>query len=437
MKHSRMQNVPISDFGFRNGESRAFVRVLAMWWIISKLAWKNTFRNKRRTLIAGTAIGIGLAALIFMDALWIGMERNMIATATGSFLGEGQIHREGFRDTQEIEVTINQLSDVVSRLEQEEIVAHFTLRTLALGLISSSANVSAITLVGVQPSTEKHLSQFDDAITQGAYFEGDNARDIVIGHKLAELLEVGVGARVVVTVAQMGTGDLAQEMFRVSGIYHFAGDEMGSMAVVRLEKAQQMLGLGDAVHEIAIKFTDSAYGQDKRLPFWARYSQHGNEAVGWTRILPQLEAIFKMTAFSRYIMVVILFGVVVFGIVNTLFMSLYERMFEFGVLRAIGTRPFGMARLILFEAGALAVLSIALGIILGLAVTGIFTKIGIDYTGIEFAGVTVQELIIPVMNLQQYIFYPAWVFVFTLTTGLYPARYAAKMSPADAMRRSF
>ncbi len=409
-----------------------------MWLILIKLAWRNLFRNKRRTIIAAIAIGIGLAALIFMDALWVGMEQNMVKTATASFLGDGQIHREGFRDTQAVEMTVNQLDDVVENLSQEAIVQQFTPRTFAFGMITSSANVSAISLVGVQPPTERFLSQIDDAIVEGAYFEGNNSRNIVIGAKLAELLEVTLGNRVVVTVAQSETGDLSQEMFRISGIYHLGGDAMnGGMAFVRLGKAQEMLAIGSDVHQIAVKFTDTKYGRDKNLPLWGRYSQHDNEALGWTEILPQLQAVFEMSKYSKYIMAVILGGVVVFGIVNTLFMSLYERMFEFGVLRAVGTRSFGMARLILFEAGALAIVSIALGALLGFALTWIFTKVGIDYTGIEMMGVTMQELIYPVMTIEPFILYPIWVFIFTIITGLYPARYAAKIAPATAMRRSF
>ena len=134
---------------------------------------------------------------------------------------------------------------------------------------------------------------------------------------------------------------------------------------------------------------------------------------------------------------VILFGVVVFGIINTLFMSLYERMFEFGVLRAVGTRPFGMARVVLFEAGALAVVSIGLGAILGFFLIAVLTRVGINYTGIEMMGVTMQEFIYPVLEVQQFIIYPISVFIFTIIAGLYPARYVAKMAPVDAMRRSF
>ena len=409
-----------------------------MWWILVKLAWRNIFRNKRRTLIAATAIGIGLAALIFVDALMIGMSENMVRTATASFLGDAQIHRVGFRDAQEVALTIQALDAVTAGLAQDAIVEHFTQRTLAPGMITSPANVSAIVLVGVHPPTEIFLSQIDEAITEGVYFEGDNSRDIVIGAKLAETLEIGLGDRVVVTVAQAESGDLSQEMFRISGVYHFAGEEMNTgMAFVRIEKAREMLAIGNAAHEIAIKFTALAYAQDPTLPFWKTYAEHGNEVLSWTELMSQLTAMLEMTKLSKYIMGVILFVVVVFGIINTLFMSLYERMFEFGVLRAVGTRPFGMARVILFEAGALAIVSIALGALLGFFVTALLNHTGIDYTGIEMVGVTLQELIRPVLTVQQFIIYPVWLFIFTIIAGLYPARYAAKMSPAAAMRRSF
>ncbi len=409
-----------------------------MWWISVKLARRNIFRNKRRTIIAATAISIGLTALIFMDALMIGMQETLVRTATASFLGEAQIHREGFRDKQEASLTIQALDEVTRSLAEEPTVQHFTQRVLVSGMITSPANVSAINLIGVHPPTEKFLSLIDDAITEGVYFEADNSRDVIIGAKLAEILEVGLGDRVVVTVSQAKTGELSQEMFRVSGIYYFPDEGMNSgMAFIRIQKAQEMIAIGSDVHEIAIKFTSIAYTQDSTLPFWKTYSQHGNEALSWTELMPQLTVVLQMTTYSKYIVGVILFGVVVFGIINTLFMSLYERMFEFGVLRAVGTRPLGMARVVLFEAGALAMVSIGLGVILGFLVTALLAHTGIDYTGIEMMGVTMQELIRPVMTVGQFIVYPIWVFAFTLIAGLYPARHVAKMAPVDAMRRSF
>ena len=407
--------------------------------ILIKLAWKNILRNKRRTLIAATAISIGLAALIFLDALMIGMEENMVRTATASFLGDAQIHREGFRDEQEVTLTIQNIDEVTANLSKEAYVQYFTRRTFASGMIRSAANVnSGIVLVGIHPPTEKYLSQIDDTIIKGVYFQGNKDNDIVIGAKLAEILEVELGDKVPVTVSQAYSGEFSQEGFRVSGIFSFADESMnGGMAFIRLQKAQEMLGIGKDVHEIAIKFTSTDYSQNNALQFWETYSKHGNEVLSWTEILPQLKAIFDISKYSKYITGFILFIVVAFGIINTLFMSLYERMFEFGVLRAVGTRPFGMARLILFEAGALAIVSITIGVILGFVLTAIFARVGLNYTGIEMMGVTIQEFIYPALTIQQFIIYPISVFVFTIIAGLYPARYVAKMSPVQAMRHSF
>lgn len=407
-----------------------------MWFDI-KLAWRNIFRNKRRTFIAGIAIGVGLAAMIFTDAVMIGMKDNMIKAATKSFLGEGQIHRLGFRLTQDVEKTINNLDWIISNLEKEDAVEKFTLRTSTFGMITSPANVSSVMFCGIHPPTERYLSQIDDVIREGDYFKGDEERNIVIGSDLAEVLEVGIGDRVVITVTQAKSGDLAQEMFRVSGIYHFNVKEMDSgMAFVRLSKAQEMLGIGKDVHEVAIKFKDIRFASRKDNPFWSKYSAYGNEALSWTSLLPQLNAMLGIFWISLLVMGIILFGIVAFGIINTLFMSLYERMFEFGVIRAVGTRPSGVRRLIVFEAGALSILSIALGIFLGFILTLIFIKVGIDYRGIEIAGTSIHEVLYPVIHIQQYIIYPIAVFAFTLLIGLYPAIVASNMSISNALRKS-
>jgi ABC-type lipoprotein release transport system permease subunit len=402
-----------------------------------KLAWRNIFRNKRRTIIAGTAIGIGLAALIFTDAMIEGMKKSMIESATDAYLGEGQIHAQGFRLTQDVGLTIHRPEEVMAELGKDAAVRAFAPRAESFGMITSPANVSSIMLVGVDPAKERLLSRVDDNIRRGTFFEGSQERDIVIGSDLADLLEVGIGDRVVITVSQAGTGDLSQDMFRVSGIYRFGIKDMDEgLAFVRLARAQKMLGIGRGIHEIALQFRSYGFASENNNPFWEKYSTDGNEAVSWTVLLPQLEGVVRMVWVSLAFMAVILFGIVAFGIINTLFMSLYERMFEFGVLRAVGTRASGLRRLIVFEAGALAVLSIAMGSALGFVLTFAMSKIGIDYRGIEFAGTTFANLLYPMLRLRQFVVYPAAVFLFTILMGLYPAAVAGRMRVADALRKS-
>ncbi|HOS11887.1 MAG TPA: FtsX-like permease family protein [Candidatus Aminicenantes bacterium] len=405
--------------------------------LYSRLAWRNIFRNKRRTYITGIAVAVGLAALMFLDALYIGMADNMIAAATASFTGEAQIHGRDFLLARDANLTVAGSERLLADLRNDTLVKAFTPRTLSQGMVTSAANVNPVLLVGVRPDTERALSQMDDVIEAGDYFGGNDPQNIVIGRKLADLLEVGVGDRVVVTVSRAGSGELSQDLFRVSGIYRFNTDDLDDgLAFVRIEKAQDMLGLAGRVNEIALSFKDPRVSQDETHPFWTDYSTGGNEALGWPRLFPALKSVYQMTTAASLILGLLLFTVVALGIVNTMFMSIYERMFEFGVLRAVGTRPGGIRRLVILEAGSLALLSIALGVGLGFLVTLIVSLTGVNYQNIEFAGVTIKELIYPVFHLKQYVLFPAGVLLFTMLVGLYPAGFAARMSVTRAMKRT-
>jgi ABC-type lipoprotein release transport system permease subunit len=401
-----------------------------------KLAWRNIMRNKRRTMIAGAAIGLGLAAMIFMDALMIGFKDDAISSITGQFLGEGQVQAAGFRDNMEPGLTVRGLDGVVADLKKDAEVDRFTLRVLSQGMLTSSSGVNAVVVVGVQPETEAFLSQIDDVIVRGDFFKGATGREIVIGSKLAELLEVDVGDRLVLTVAQAAGGELSQEMFRVSGIYSFNLKEMdGGMAFIRLAKAQELLGIDGQVHQITLTFKNKMTGQTENDPFWARYSQNGNEALGWVKLQPQMKSILQLVQFAMVFLGLILFVLVALGIVNTLFMSIYERVFEFGVMRAVGTRPFGVWRLIVFEAGCLAVLSIGIGLVAGFLLTFISAQFGFNYRGVEFAKTTIN-IIYPVLELRQFLVYPLFVLIFTVLAGIYPAIHGARLVPAKALRRT-
>ncbi len=403
-----------------------------------KLAFRNILRNKRRSIISGLAIAIGVSALIYVDALYKGMENNIIDNITKSFASDGQIHRKNFREIQNVELTINNLNKIIENLKNEKIIDTFSLRTYSFSMISSPNNVSSILLVGIEPESEKKISQIDDSIIKGSYLKEEDKNTIVLGEKLAEILEVQVGDRVVITVAQAKNSELSQELFRVSGIYFFNNPQFDKgMAFINIRKAREMLNIGNSAHEIAIRFIKKIDRKHiDKLDFWKRYSKYGNEALSWMEIFPQMRIVFEMSGIATAIMGLILFAIVALVIVNSLFMSIYERMFEFGVLRALGTRPFVVFKMIIFESALLGLLSILIGILLGFIITYISSKTGIDYTGIEMMGVTIKNMIYPVINLNQFIIYPISVFIITILIGVYPALYAAKIKPSKALRKS-
>ncbi|UCG77386.1 MAG: ABC transporter permease [Nitrospirota bacterium] len=405
--------------------------------MLIKLAWRNILRNKRRTFLSGLAVGISMASMMFVDGLFTGMLDSMIRTATDTFLGQGQIHAEGFTDTLEVEKTINGSDKVIKDLAGENIVTLYSPRTASFSMLSSAGGVQSVMLYGIDPATEKDLSMVDESVRIGEYLGQDNKGMILIGSKTAETLEVEVGDRIVVTVAQAHTGELSQEMFRVGGIFHMGIREADSgLAFIHLDRAQTLLGLKGEFHEIALSFVTLEMAGDRSLPFWGKYSVNGNDAIGWKEMVPQLESVIEMSYISTAITLFLVFGIVGLTIMNSLFMSLYERMFEFGVLRAIGTRPLRMAGIILLEALSLSIISMVIGLVIGLGFLKYFSVHGIDYTGIEFAGVTITELIFPVFTMEQYTLYPLLTIIFSLVAALYPALYAARLTPAKAMRRS-
>jgi ABC-type lipoprotein release transport system permease subunit len=402
-----------------------------------KLAWRNIFRNRRRTFLTGLIIGIGLAAMIFVDAYIVGMKDSMISSATSSFLGQAQIHRKGFQDSQDAKLTIARADWLAEQLREDPHVEAFSERVLSYGTISAAADIASVVVYGIDPQHEKAISKVDESMIRGSYLQADQTNGVLIGQKLAERLEVEVADRVVITVAQAGSGELSQTLFRVQGIFRMHIQEIDSAAVfVPLGAAQEMLGIDRGIHEIAIRFDRTQYATEQGQQFSSEYSRFGNVAETWQQLVPQIKYVLDMTNISIAVTVILVFAMIVFGIINTMFMALYERTFEFGVLRAVGTRPVRLRNLIVLEAGCLALYAAALGLILGAAVTLVSSFTGLDLTGVEFAGATFTSRIYPVFNLRQFTLYPLLVLGFTCLVSLYPAGHASRMSVAGALQRA-
>jgi ABC-type lipoprotein release transport system permease subunit len=402
-----------------------------------KLAWRNIFRNRRRTFLTGLIIGIGLAAMIFVDAYIVGMKNGMISSATSSFLGHAQIHRRGFQDSQDAGLTIARADQVVELLREDPHVEEFSERTLSYGTISAAADIASVVVYGIDPRHEKALSKIDESMIRGSYLSTDQGEGVLIGQKLAERLEAEVGDRIVITVSQAGSGELSQTLSRVQGIFRMHIPEIDSAAVfIPLSSAQSMLGIDRRIHEIAIRFDRTQYATEHGEQFSREYSRFGNTAETWQQLVPQIKYVLDMTNISIAVTVILVFAMIVFGIINTMFMALYERTFEFGVLRAVGTRPARLRNLIVLEAACLALYAAALGLVLGAALTLISSITGLDLTGVEFAGTTFTSRIYPVFNLRQFTLYPFLVFSFTCLVSLYPAGHASRMSVAGALQRA-
>ena len=401
-----------------------------------RLAWRNIWRNKKRTLIAGTAIGIGLAGLIFVDGLMDGMMMNLKESVTGTWMGDGQIHARGYRETFDSGLTIPRTDQWKSRLDRMPEVKALSLRVVLSGMANSAYESRPVSLYGVDPREEKALSEIDESMVSGDYLQPEKGDGAVMGDILARRLEAGIGDRIVLTVTREKTGELIQELFTVAGIFHTGMNEIDRHFVIApLHTVQSMAGSGKDVNEIALRL-DPSLSPEEEAAFWSSFSDSGIDAAGWEELLPQMKTVMGMKGISMAIMSVVIFGVVLFGIINVMFMSLFERLFEFGVLKALGTTRARIRKLIIMESFCLGGVAVLLGSLLGIGLLLIFSWTGIDYRGLDFGGATFTRMLYPMISLRPFILYSLGVWAATGLIGLYPARYAARLTIADAMKKS-
>ena len=403
--------------------------------MIIKLGFRNLLRNKKRSLLSSTAIGLGLASLICYDALMIGMMGNIITNVTQTFSAHIQIHHPNFQESRDSKLVINNSDKIIKKVQKDNSVFNYTTRVQALSMISSARNSKNLFFVGIDPVREKELSLFDESIIEGSYLKSENG--ILIGKKLQKHLGVKVSGKVVLTVTNSQTEEISQEMFRVEGIYHLGSkftDE--NMVLINQRRAQKMLGIGEGIHEIAITLKNIDLLEDEDFKLIEQLNTQGVIAQSWKDLNPSIKSMLEMNLKGSAILYIILLTLVGLGIINTLFMSIYERFFELGVIQAIGTRRWQMILMVLAEAATLAILSIVVGIFISLVIITLVNINGIDYSGIEIAQMTFREPIYFVLRWQQFTIIPAILWLFTVVISFYPGHYASKMTLAEAVKKT-
>jgi len=333
---------------------------------------------------------------------------------------------------------IENVHEIEQKLSEDEKIAFFASRVISGGMITSSYNVTAGGFYGVDANRERKVSKLKQAIVKGDYLSGD-ARELVMGQSMASLLEVDLNDRIVITLSEIGTGELTQALFRVTGIFQFGIREIDdNLVFVNIDKARTILGLATSnSHEIAIRFTDQKYAVHPESRFFQTFNNDTTEALGWLDLNPEIASVIEMSRYSSLILGSILFLLATLGIINSLFMSIYERIYEFGVLKAIGTRPGKLTQLIILEAFFLALLACFFGMCLSFVISQWTSVHGISLGEIEMSGIAIGNNIKTQTTLAQYTEFPFYVIVLTLVASLYPARLAAKIVPTESLQKSF
>ena len=374
---------------------------------------------------------------MFADGAIRGMEKLMIGSLTKTLQGEGHINLKGFRQNLDVDLYLKNPSTVTDTLNADERVAAFSVRVLSGGMIASPYNSVGGIIYGVDAKLEKKVSKIKDAIVAGDYLTGKK-RELLIGNKMAALLEVESGDRIVLTAADANSNELTQDLFRVSGIFDFGNREIDEGVVfINLTDGQALLGMKEGAHQIVLQFKDEATSRDHDFTLLDNKTGEDIEWTGWLELNPSIGAYLDLLNTDTAVIGFILFILISLGVINSLFMSIYERTYEFGVLSAIGTSRWQVISIVLLEAMFLGIMSALIGLVIGSVANYYFSLNGLSIGEVEFSGIMFGNgNLYTELATYQFIFLPAYVILLTLITAIYPAFFASRIIPTEALQRA-
>jgi ABC-type lipoprotein release transport system permease subunit len=421
--------------------------------MLLKLAWRNIWRNKRRSLIVITSVVMGLIAIVLTNGLANGMLQQMLFNQINLNISHIQIHKKGFNDNKIVQSYLPDYQKVESILKSNSAIESYSKRVLAAGILSSANNSSGVLIKGIDPLEESKVSIIKSSIIEGKYL-GNNKHDIIIGKKLAEKLEVSLGDKVV-AMANTLNGNIGSDVFRIVGIFRTANSTYDKMSIYINANAEQgMLGFdgqsagGTSVtnskvqnqpnagkyYEFAIITKDfkkvDIVKKDLENKLGSDY-----EVLTYKDLLPML--IYQMEFFNKSMMIInLVIGLaLIFGIVNSMLMSVFERINEIGVLMAIGMKNIRLCLMIILEALILGILGTLAGLAVGLFIDALLAHSGLNL-GLFSAGldaIGVGSIIYPTLSIGEVISTSLFMPFVSVLGALYPAYKAIKLQPIYAI----
>jgi ABC-type lipoprotein release transport system permease subunit len=400
-----------------------------------RYAWRNLWRNGKRTAITISAVTLNAAILIISYALMDGLVDHTVSNATNMVVGEAQVHAPGYLSDRSIYKYLSNPDEVMKIARDNHIGA--APRIYGYGLVSHGVKSAGALFWGVDPSLERKTFDLADHLMEGNFLGDRPDRGMVLGKKLARSLQASVGSEIVVVV-QAADGSLGNELYRVTGILKSVGESVDRSAAIICESDfRELFAMPQGVHEVALNSHGSIPLEE--LTSIIGTAAGGDEVKTWRDLMGPLSDIVNLFDASMMIFGLIFFLAAGLGVMNTMLMATYERIHEFGVLKALGASPWRIVRDVLSEAVLLSFIATAVGMVLGIAGSYYFVKIGLDtrlFAGeTSIAGVAFDPIWRADINLKVVLLPIVSMWVISAVASLYPAALAARLDPVRAINR--
>jgi len=400
-----------------------------------RLAWRNIWRHKRRTIIIVLAMSLTLGLMMWYDGLMNGFTDAIYGNAVKILGGNVQVHAEGYR----AEANSNPLfpladpQAVIIAAESNPLTLAATQRIHTGGLVTSREGAFSVGIIGVEPEKEMKVNIIGQNVKEGRNLTGDDLDNVLIGKGLADTMGVKVGDRITM-VGRSQHEQMRQRTMTVVGIFDLGLPDIEKQTVyISLGEAQALYNVAGST-EVAI-FLEKL-GQENNVIDSMKPGLPGYEIESFQANYPDLASAINSKNGVMDIFSVIIIAIAGVGILNLLLMAVYERTREIGVLGAMGLKPNQISLLFVLEGIMIGLVGVAAGIVLGLAINGYLMKVGMDFGNMTQAA--------SYMALMQSRAYPTWgveklplrvsmIVIISALAALIPAAEAGRREPAEAL----
>tara|TARA_Y100000815_G_scaffold251870_1_gene255640 strand:+ start:392 stop:1612 length:1221 start_codon:yes stop_codon:yes gene_type:complete len=398
-----------------------------------EVSWRNLWRNRTRTNVTITAVALCIAILIIFQSMIVGLIEKAVFNTTNLVIGEVQIHANGYLNDKSLYKDLKNTEKIKSIAKKNNI--GLVERSYGFGLISSGTKSAGTQFWGVNPESELMHFDFAKHINQGTFLNSSSSNKIVLGNKLALSLAAEVGTELVVFV-QGADGSLGNDLFYVSGILKNVADNIDRSAAIILENDFNILfSSNNMIHEIALNSKGNFEAEEIQNLMSAEIKDV--EIDTWKQLMPTIALMTeKMSVFMRTLFSLIFTIAAGLGVMNTMIMSTYDRMKEFGIIRAIGATPWRIIKQVSLESFILTFVASIIGTVVGLSAALYFQKYGFDVSGqgnLSFGGVVMDPIWKASVSLGIILLPIGLMMLTSILSSLYPASIAARIKPVEAI----
>ncbi len=401
-----------------------------------KLAWRNIWRHRRRTIIIALAMGLSLGMMMFYDGLMDGFNQAIAGNAVRVLGGNIQVHASGYREKVDSNPLLPLADDsaiIQAALAQPDVIAAAR-RIQTGGLVSNREGAFPLNIIGIEPEAEAPVSLIAEHIVDGRFLESTDEDSILIGKGLADALALKVGDRITMVGSDVHKQN-RQRTMTVIGIYDIGIPSMEKATLyISLSEAQSLFGLSGQSTEVQI--TLNKVGRESKVVAALASALPGYEVESWANNYPELG-----NAVGRKNIVMDIFSVIIvmiagIGILNLLMMAIYERTREIGLLGAMGLKPGQIATTFILEGTLIGVVGVIAGVAMGLAINLSLMQVGMDYS--QFAGITdymalISGRVYPTLGVSKLFGRAVIMLVIAALAALIPAVIASRREPSEAL----